>query len=308
VIRGLLSLIASYRHRGQLQSARRFWNRQVTEEVGNAFWLAVPEIMKRVNQRVGGREDLWPLSWFLFSIKDLLPVNQALSLGCGVGSLEREVLRHQAALHIDAVDISEQSLQVANTLAAEQRYSHCIDYHLADLAQWLENAAQENRSYDLVFFHASLHHVEALEKVLKVVARLLRTSPLGLLYVDEYIGPSRNEWRWEHLTEADRLFARIPRQYRLFSKLRPPVAYGDLTEMIRSSDIEATLRQFFEVVDYRPYYGNVLMPLLSGIRKSALDCPQVGEVIREGIALEESLIARGGLKPLYAVFVARPRA
>jgi hypothetical protein len=105
---------------------------------------------------------------------------------------------------------------------------------------------------------------------------------------------------------ARELFERIPPAHRRTAAVWPPIALEDPTEMIRSSEIPASLRARFEVITYVPYGGNILAPLVSAIRATALERPAVAAVLRDGIAREREL-AEMGETPLYAVFVARPR-
>jgi SAM-dependent methyltransferase len=307
----IMRALAGYRglwiRKWQELRAARFWGRQHSGLLDtHAFWLGVDEIMAWVNLKVSGRPQIWPLSWFLLWLSpDQLPVRHALSLGCGTGSLEREVLRHGAALKVTGVDISQKSLEIAQTLARDAGYEEELVYRLSDAETWLSRG--ETGPTDLIFFHASLHHIRALERVLEGCAELLKRGRPGLLYVDEYIGPSRHEWKASHLQQAAALLERIPPELRQTKTLRPPVAYDDPTEMIRSSEIEPILRQYFDIIEYRPYYGNVVMPLVCGIRPQALNDPRVRDTLREAMQLEDDLSRRQLIDPLYAVFVGRPR-
>jgi SAM-dependent methyltransferase len=289
-------------------SAARFWGREHSQPgEGYAFWLGVDEIMSWVNLKVSGRPEIWPLSWFLLSLPaDHVPVRYALSVGCGPGNLEREVIRHGAALKVTGIDISSKSLEIAQRLAREAGYGGRLIYRASDAETWLSRGETE-RSIDLIFFHASLHHIRPLEEVLALCAERLRLGSPGLLYVDEYIGPSRNEWSATHLRYAEALFSRVPPEFRQSPTLQPPVAYDDPTEMIRSSEIETVLRREYEIIEYKPYYGNVVMPLVCGIRPRGLSDPGVRSILKEAMQLEDDLVGRRALAPLYAAFVGRPR-
>jgi SAM-dependent methyltransferase len=266
------------------------------------YWLAVPEIRRAVNRRLTGDPERLYITSFVEGLA--APVGRVLSVGCGTGELERGVAGHGAARAIDGIDVGAASLREAARLAAEQGFGDRIAYHQADAAGWLR--ARGAGSYDLIFFHGSLHHVEALEEVLALAARALEGGSPGLLYVDEYIGPSRDEWTAEDLAHAAAFFARVPAAHRRTPAVWPPIAIEDPTEMIRSSAIEAALRERFEVLDYRPYYGNVLLPLVAALKGGSLEHPEVAPVLRAAIALEADLADRGLLRPLYAVFVAAP--
>ncbi|MFZ0429759.1 MAG: class I SAM-dependent methyltransferase [Acidobacteriota bacterium] len=289
--------------------AGRFWGKHhSSSSATHAFWLGVDEVMAWVNLKVSGHPQIWPLSWFLMSLPpDQLPVRYALSIGCGEGSLEREVIRHEAALRVTGIDVSSKSLELASRLAGRAGYGDRLEYRRSAAEAWLAGGEGED-AIDLIFFHASLHHMEQLERVLSLCARRLVRGNPGLLYVDEYIGPSRDEWTEFDLRHSATLFERIPRRFRQQRSLRFPIAYEDPTEMIRSSEIEPLLRQHFEVTEYRPYYGNVLMPLVCGIRPEYLEDSRVRTVLREAMKLEDDLARQGAIDPIYAVFVARPKA
>lgn len=287
--------------------ASRFWGRQHggrCDEV--AFWLAIDPVMHWVNRRVSGEERIWPLSWFQLSLPDdKLPVGEALSIGCGTGSLERELIRLATARHVTGIDISRASLKIAKELAQEASYKSKITYDLSDAETWLSRL-DRSAPLDLIFFHASLHHIKRLEEVLELCGRALRQGDPGLLYLDEYIGPSRDEWSDGPLGFAAALFEHVPFEFRRFTQLRPPVAYGDPTEMARSSEIEEVVRSKFEIVEYKPYYGNVVMPLVSGIRPNGLTDSRVQTLLAEAMELEDYLIERELIEPMHAVIVGRP--
>ncbi len=287
------------------RSSGKYWDSNVASEADYIYWLALPEAVRWVNRKVSGKPDIWHLSWFLLSLQDKAPVPRALSIGCGAGNLEREVIRHGSALHIDGIDVSSHSLEKAQALATEAGYSGQISYHLADALSWLQKASGGS-GYDLILLHASLHHIEKLEDVLMLAATCLSGSP-GLLYLDEYVGPSRNEWTKANLGYATSLYDRIPLGLRRTKELVAPIALDDPTEMIRSSEIPTVLRRYFDIIEYKPYFGNVLMPLVSGIPKRCVDDPLVSEVLGKAMQLEDFLIGNALIDPMYAVFVAKPK-
>ena len=75
-----------------------------------------------------------------------------------------------------------------------------LEYRAEDI-----NALKLPRArYDIVFFHGSLHHVRQIERVLTEVRQSLK--PGGLIYLDEYMGPSRSEWSDEEWSFARSAF------------------------------------------------------------------------------------------------------
>jgi SAM-dependent methyltransferase len=288
-----------------LQRSGEYWDTHNLADAEDVrYWLAVPAVRAAVNAQLTGDPSTLYITQFLAWQRQGPRARRALSVGCGRGELDRGVVEEGAVDELDGIDVSEASLEAARRLAARAGYSERIHYHRADAARWLSDRW---RTYDLVFFHGSLHHVEELETVLEGAAAVLRGGMPGLLYVDEYIGPSRNGWRDEHLEEARALFESVPLPYRRTETVWPPIAVDDPTEMIRSAEIPALIRRFFEIEDYRPYYGNLLAPLIAAIRGRALSEPEVRTVIDRAILREAELAHRDELTPLYAVFVGRPK-
>ncbi|MEO8504728.1 MAG: class I SAM-dependent methyltransferase [Acidobacteriota bacterium] len=291
------------------EEAAKFWDRQVEnpdEEVRH--WFHVPEVLHAVNRRVTGEGGAFPLAGFFHQLHQrragAAPAERALSIGCGSGNLEREVVRADAARFVDGIDISEGSLARARELAGEEGFADRLSYHLADAVTFLRGVPDGH--YSLIFFHGSLHHITELEETLEECARVLRGTDPGLLYVDEYIGPSQQRWTDAVLAPARRLFATLPEKYRRAPVLYPPIAPDDPSEMVRADEIESVLRAFFRVQLFRPYGGNILFPLISSIRGTCFDEPEVKRVIRQALDEEEELVAGGTVRPLFAVFVARP--
>jgi len=284
----------------------KYWDAAAAGEADHVYWLALPEVVQWVNRKVSGRPDIWHLSWFLLSLEGRAPVTRALSVGCGTGNLEREVIRHESAMHVDGIDVSSRSLENARAQAAEAGYAETISYHLADAESWLRRSAA-GPGYDLIFFHASLHHIEKLEEVLRLAAVCLKGGAPGLLYLDEYVGPSRNEWTRADLGYAAALYARIPPGLRRTPELSFPFTFTDTTEMIRSSEIPEIVQEYFDIVHYKPYFGNVVMPLVSGIPQKHVVDPLVARVIAQAMDVEDFLICKELIDPMYAVFVARPK-
>lgn len=86
-----------------------------------------------------------------------------------------------------------------------------------------------------------------------------------------------------------------------------PLAMEDPTEMIRSDEIERVVRERLEIVEWVPYYGNVLNPLVCSIRADALEEPAVAAVLEKAMRLEDELIESRHIQSLYAACVARRR-
>lgn len=180
---------------------------------------------------------------------------RALSVGCGTGNLERALLAHNICEHIDAFDGSEQSLHIAREEAAKAGVADRVHYFLGDFNE----PRLPSRAYDIVFVNQAMHHVAKLEKLYRAILHTLRDD--GLLYLDEYIGPSRHDWTDANFARHRAVFDALPERVKLVEKLPFPIQVDDPSEAIRSSEILRELAVGFDVVARVDYGGSLLAPL-----------------------------------------------
>ncbi|HUP44422.1 MAG TPA: hypothetical protein VM779_02810, partial [Thermoanaerobaculia bacterium] len=155
-------------------------------------------------------------------------------------------------------------------------------------------------TYDLVLFHQSAHHVAKLEKLYRAI--LLSMKAPALLYLDEYVGPSRADWDDRTMRPHRRIYASLPAAVRQLEDLPYPIQADDPSEAIRSSEIERQLRIGFRTVARRPYGGTLLSVLFPVLRSEALSDALVQRLIDE-----ERRLLHDGAPSYYSVIVAEPR-
>ena len=266
---------------------RAFWDRE-TESPSHTSWLEHPAIRLYTLRQIDPIDAEWPVDWFNNWLKGRR-FARGLSIGCGSGPFERDLIGHDLCDRIDAFDASLQSIRIAQGAAGDR-----IHYFVADF----NRCAFRPRSYDAVFFHQSLHHVERLEELLAGVRAWLR--PDGLVYLDEYIGPSRNAWSDELIAPHRAVFERLPAEMKLTTELPLPIQENDPSEAVRSDEIMQVLEQEFEIAAFRGYGGNLLSVIFPNLDRNALSEEVVDALIEE----DRAMSAAG---PYYAVIVARPR-
>jgi SAM-dependent methyltransferase len=160
-------------------------------------------------------------------------------------------------------------------------------------------------TYDGVFFHGSLHHISDPDTLLAQVAAALKHH--GPVYIDDYIGPSRDEWTDDHLEHARKEFNALPQDLRLWD-VDAPLDWRDPSEMIRSSRILPAFRANFEELHYRSYWGNLLFPLLCAVDGEKLRHAANQHWIEKFVSEERRLTAAGEFtQPLFAVLLGRRR-
>jgi SAM-dependent methyltransferase len=79
---------------------------------------------------------------------------RAISVGCGVGSKEWNLIRMGAVEHFDLYDLSAAAIDLGRKLASESALGDRVTYHLADVFK--ETLPGD---YDLVYWNNALHHM-----------------------------------------------------------------------------------------------------------------------------------------------------
>jgi SAM-dependent methyltransferase len=264
---------------------------------GERTWLHEPPVRRYVNQSVTGSEDRWPMDWF--AERCATAFRRGLSLGCGEGALERDVVGRGICAEILGIDLLEEALERARDLAREAGLQG-ITYRRADM----NRLELDPGAFDVVFFHQSLHHVENLEGCLEAVRRAL--VPGGTIYLDEYVGPSRDGWDRPMLADAEAAYARLPRSLKRRRRIAAPIDRSDPSEAVRSADILPVFERHFRIVERRDYGGNLLALIHPYLRHVLLAEPRGEEALEMLIDAERELLARG-VPSYYTVVVGEPQ-
>jgi SAM-dependent methyltransferase len=275
--------------------ARAFWDEHHHVNEDPSSWQADPQCREAINRRVSGEPQAWPLLAFKWYTGRRF--RRGLSLGSGLGNLERAARQIDLVEEIEGIDASEVSLQIARLRAASEGLTG-ISYTVGNLNRISLPRAQ----YDVVFFHASLHHVRSIERLLAQVERSM--TPDALLFLDEWVGPSRTQWTDARLARMRALYADLPEAWRAYPYLRAPIVADDPSEAARSSAILPAVRRMFHVMAERPYGGHLVAVILSQLAPDRVSTAERGALITRLLALEEADLAVDPSCSYHAVVVA----
>ena len=286
-------------------SAADFWDKQhQAVNPKQVYWFFHPLVREYVNEQMTGVSWIWP-QVMLKARLDLAyyPCKRGVSIGCGVGNLERSLRFLRVCDEIDGFDVSPASIAAAKETAEKEGVTG-VRYSVADC----EHLELESGRYDAAFFSHSLHHIDDVSRMLGMLKRSL--APSSLIYIDDYVGPSRDEWQDEaianhELEPARAVWATLPDELKIM-EVNPPLDLSDPSEMIRSDAITPVIEATFNVVHRAPYWGNLLFPLLTSLDGELLSQPRYQPLLRELIDKERELVASGAFeRPLFAFFLAR---
>jgi 2-polyprenyl-3-methyl-5-hydroxy-6-metoxy-1,4-benzoquinol methylase len=197
----------------------------------DVYWLAVPAVQRR-HQHKATAGSGHP-GWVQYCLKEFLGHSvsgaRMLSIGCGTGTLERELYKLNAFEQCDAVDIAPGALDVARTEALAIGASS-INYSLCDI----EQTDLPGNCYDAVWFNGSLHHIRELEIVCQRVRHSLK--PGGWLFFNEYVGANHFAVDAQQCAAISHAFGVIPEPLIRQGFLRPGATGRAITRPHRSGE------------------------------------------------------------------------
>jgi len=253
------------------------------------YWLAVPRVQRRFQRQACAGAD--HPSWVHYCVEAFVrprtPLARMLSIGCGSGTLERELYALGAFVTCDAIDIAPgaiaQARQEARAIGAEA----AIHYRVEDV----EHTPLAHQQYDAIWFN-------------------------------EYVGANHFDFGATQRAAMAHAFGLIPQRYRrsfvaghggqvLDAVLMPDpreVARVDPSEAVRSSDILSVVRQHFDIVAENPCGGTLLQFVLHGIAGNFREEDPGSMVVLEMLfAIEDALITSGALRSDFVAVAARPK-
>jgi len=284
------------------RAVARRWG--ASDRAVRSFWQS-PVVMAEINRRVTGDPQCRPHEYFV-QRHCATPRTRGLSLGCGDGPLERELLRLGACEQMVAVDLSPDRLDRARANTPPELRGR-IEYVCANLETW-----EPGQTFDLVIAKGVLHHVQGLERLFSIIAESLLEE--GVLYVDEFVGPSRFQWSDSQLAIVNRLLDRLSEELRRdlvdpsrgvkAPASRPTVAgmiEADPSEAARSAELRGLLRSHFEPLEEREWGGAIFHLLFSRIMGNFVGQDDLVRVIMEvdAILTEQGVVDNDCLFGVY---------
>ena len=193
-----------------------------------------------------------------------------LSLGSGICSHEMKLAKMTQMGSVTCVDIAKNILAEAEKIAVSSGI-HNMHFIVSDI--W--DLDLPRNSYDIIFFHASLHHFSNLEELLN---RKLKPTlkKRGYVVINEYVGPNRMQYPRHQIQAINEALHLIPVKYRKRFKRKVIKNYvsgpglwrmilADPSECIESENILPLLRKHFTKLEEKSYGGNIIAPALKDI-------------------------------------------
>jgi len=265
-LRGFPFILSKFNH-NSIKRTRSAFNEL---NINAAHSWVIPKMHERWNQLITGNPQTgfkeFIFTNFLKQQQDL----KMLSLGSGNCHHELEFATHKNLSEIVCMDISDELIKNAKATAQENNLTN-ITFKVQDAY----NYNFPKNYFDIVFFHASLHHFKNIEEFLKAkVKPTLKNN--GLLIINEYVGANRLQYPKHQIKAINECLQLIPKKFKNRFKLNlfKNKYYGsgiirmiiaDPSECVDSEKIMPTIHSLFTPVYEKKFGGNILIPALKDL-------------------------------------------
>lgn len=237
-----------------------------------------------------------------------LKFEHGLTLGCGAGRCERELVQNGICQSFHGIDISENAIATAREIAKEQNLP--LTYEVADL----NFVKLPEKTFDLVVAQTCLHHILFLERVAEQVWRSLRSS--GYLWIHDFIGETQGQYDSKRLTIMNQLLAVLPEKFRknkitgrLVTEIKRPDPghLGSPFESIRSSEIVPVFQHWFRI-EWKLEFSAFQLVAPPGTRAAYLENEDTKALFEVLMLLDDLCIKEKIVQPTGGQYLMRPKS
>ncbi len=187
------------------------WNTETSKKSSRRTrWWQIPSIVRHINSRVCGS----PVDGLSQGLNELvrsrIPLHstfaKGISIGCGNGLKELNLVRQKLVEHFDLYELSQLRIDEGLSLARKWNLETKVAFHNSD---GFECSSPE--SYDFVHWNNSLHHMLDVESAVCWSHKVLNQG--GMFYMDDFIGPRRFQWTDNSLEVVAQIRRILPEKY-----------------------------------------------------------------------------------------------
>lgn len=296
-----------------------YWSAQrgpvsATGEALRLRWWQSPAVLRDINRRVSGQMIDGVSAGLIALLKerysDQLPLAKGVSVGCGSGVKEMDLLRAGLVDEFHLFELSEARVEKGRSVAKQRGLADRVHFHIEDAFE----AGLPGGQFDLVHWNNALHHMFDMDQALAWSANMLRTG--GVFYMDDFIGADRFQWDDKMLATATRARAALLPKYMVNPLARDRsiravvqkpnerrLASADPSEAVHSSEILPAVRKYFPNVDIQFTGGAIYNLTLADIIHNFDESDEKDRMILELLLMIDELCSDLGSNH-YAVALA----
>lgn len=276
--------------------------------VSSANWWIIPAVRKRWNQMITGADDLDYEDYLMDKFFSKSNGLKLLSIGSGVSSHEIKLAKHNQLHKVVCTDLVQSLLDKASDNAKIQGLDN-IHFVCGDINKTIPIEEQ----FDIVFFHASLHHFYDIDTFIKETV-IPRLKPNGYIVINEYVGVNRLQFPKKQIKTVNQALALIPTSLkkRYKSNATKKKFYGsglirmilaDPSECVDADQILPVLHKYCTVIEEKPYGGNILMNAIKDIAHNFVDENiEVNQTLQKLFDFEDEYLKENQSDFLFGVY------
>ncbi len=274
----------------------------------SADWWTIPKVNERWNLLITGNKDIDYIEYLVENHLRNRKNLRLISLGSGLSHYEIELAKYSNFAEIICVDIAENRM-----LEAESKANKLNLKNIKFVCEDFNNYKIPKEYFDIVFFHASLHHFDNIHDF---VASTIKNSlkPDGLLVINEYVGATRLQFPKHQITKINEALNTIPKEYRTRykSNLLKKKFHGsgiirmilaDPSECVDSASILPAIHSNFNTIVEKPYGGNILMNVLKDIAHHFVNLDEKKlEILEKLFRLEDEYLIKNDSDFIFGIY------
>lgn len=259
----------------------------------SSYCWSIPKVIERWNTLISGDKNVNYIDYLINgSLKEKSNL-KLLSLGSGICNREIDLAEHSSIFkEVICVDLAGNLLQIAAESASKKNVTN-----IKFITKNIDEFEFKENEFDIIFFKASLHHFDKIEKFLsgKIKHSL---KPDGMLIINEFVGATRHQFSKKQINAINEAIAIIPKKFRTRFKsnfhknkyrgvgtLRMIIA--DPSECIDSGSIMPSIHKHYNTIVEKPYGGNLLLSVLRDISHHFFELNEEKEAVLKQLFLLE---------------------
>lgn len=261
-----------------LHTAAQHWSQKTaTASPPRVRWWQSDTIVRHVNKRICGKALPGLGAGDIEMIRSRFPGQsfpRAISIGCGSGAKEMDLIRSGLVGTFDLYELSE--IRVAQGLERAKKLGLSARVIFRNEIPDFDRAAE---TYDLMYWNNALHHMLDVDAAVSWSQRVLKSR--GVFFMNDFVGPTRMQWSDRTLDIASGVRAALPERYlwdprvpgkQIPREVKRPdpagLAAGDPTKAADSSRILESVRRYFPDAQIKLTGGVVYRTALNDVLHS----------------------------------------
>ncbi|NDV25603.1 class I SAM-dependent methyltransferase [Desulfovibrio sp. JC010] len=177
------------------QTIAAYWDRMPSNQpVSRLRWWESERIIRHVNKIICGKE-LPGFNQGAIVLLNKMTGNKkfrkGLSIGCGAGTKELNLMKQGIVESFDLYDLSKERTSIAADSFRQNGFGDRVNIYNQEFR------AEDSPLYDFIHWDNSLHHMFDCDKAICETYNLL--EPGGVFFMNDFIGKSRFQWSDEEL-------------------------------------------------------------------------------------------------------------